>query len=196
LSPPPRLGEGGCFSKASLLWALPAEWQEANQALEYLIRINDRALGPAKSLATTIQKNLETVFPILDHLNASTCPWCPDPCCTTAKVWFDFKDLLFLHLNMGNIPPAQLIKTGEGSCRYLGIKGCKLNRISRPWVCTWYLCPTQTAVLRKNSSQAIQTIRKTFEAVKDGRRKMEEEFIQVTSGKKEWAFFQFLSVHK
>jgi hypothetical protein len=31
--------------------------------------------------------------------------------------------------------------------RYWKPKGCVLPRMSRPWICTWYLCPTQKAIL-------------------------------------------------
>ncbi len=166
------------------LWALPSAWHEANKAIDHLIRIYDKQLETAKSLAITVQKNIETISPILDQLNSLTCPWCPDPCCITTKIWFDFKDLVFLHLNGLDIPSAQLIKNIKGSsCHYKSSKGCTLNRINRPWVCTWYLCPTQTAILRKNDHQAGNKISTTFKRIKDSRRTMEEKFIQITSGK-------------
>ncbi len=167
----------------ALLWASPSAWQEANQTLDHLIQMYDIKLKTAKSLARSVRKNLESIFPILDQVNALTCPWCPDTCCIAAKIWFDFKDLVFLHLNGLTIPSAQPIKSLKDSCRYLGPKGCTLNRTSRPWICTWYLCPTQTAILRKNTPQSEKKISKAFKAVKDSYRKMEWEFIQVTSGK-------------
>ncbi len=165
------------------LWALPSVWQEANQTLDHLMQIYGTGLETAKSLARSVRKNLALIFPILDQMNALTCPWCPDPCCITAKVWFDFKDLVFLHLSGIDIPTAQLIRNLKDSCRYLGLNGCTLNRTSRPWVCTWYLCPTQTAILRKNAYQAGNQISTAFKKIKDNRRTMEEKFIQITSGK-------------
>ena len=91
-------------------------------------------------------------FPLLDELCMATCTYCPDPCCFSAYAWFDFRDLLFAHLNGLAVPPAQLMTDRKMICRYLGVRGCTLERISRPWICTWYLCPAQLGALRADAA--------------------------------------------
>jgi hypothetical protein len=110
-----------------------------------------------------------------------TCPWCPDHCCLTAKVWFDFKDLLFLHLNGHQIPPAQLLSNLKETCAYWRPNGCKLPRIARPWVCTWYLCPTQTANLLQKPKSVRHNFSRAIQDIKTARKKMESEFIRIVS---------------
>lgn len=162
-------------------WGSTTMWREVNQSVDHLIRLHRLKLDRAVALALRVQIRLESIFSILDELCAVTCPWCPDPCCMKAKIWVDFQDLLFLHLCGQQIPPSQLLKDLKKTCRYLGLRGCTLPRITRPWVCTWYLCPSQVANLRKKSRSVQDTFSQAIQAIKAGRKEMEAEFIRVVS---------------
>ncbi len=163
-------------------WRSPAEWDEANKTIRDLIRFYRPELDTAVKLARGIQAGLESVFPILDELCAATCPWCPDSCCLRAKVWIDFRDLLFLHLSGQEIPLAQLMRDlKKETCQYLGHKGCALPRMSRPWVCAWYVCPPQMTRLRKKAAPVREKFDQTVQAIKNGRKEMEDEFVRVVS---------------
>ena len=122
---------------------------------------------------------LETLFDLNDHLAALTCFSCQDSCCTKAKVWLNFQDLLFLHLLRAPLPLGQLRADLKEVCRFLGEKGCTLPRLCRPWICTWYLCPAQTNLLRKLPTEVQMGFEKAVREVKEGRREMEEEFVRV-----------------
>jgi len=154
------------FYRIEPLWGDTDTWKTANRNLEYLIRRH----GPNMNRAV-----------LLDDLCAVTCPWCPDNCCLTATVWIDFKDLLFLHLNGHEIPPSQLLADLKETCRYWGPRGCMLPRIARPWVCTWYLCPTQKANLRQKPKSVQDLFSRAVQAIKTGRKEMESEFIRIVS---------------
>ena len=162
-------------------WGSDAAWGAANRSLDSLIQRNRMTLGSVVILAQKVQARLVSFFALLDDLCRVTCPWCPDPYCLAARVWIDFKDLLFLHLAGHSIPPEQLLSDFKESCRYLGPRGCKLPRISRPWVCTWYLCPTQKAILRRKSRHTRDKFSSLIQAVKICRTEMEAEFIRVVS---------------
>jgi hypothetical protein len=162
-------------------WNSMATWQEANRSLNFLIQNKLSELDRAMSLAQKVQDQLASIFSILDDLCKATCPWCPDPCCLTAKVWIDFKDLLFLHLGRHQIPPAQLLPNLKKVCRYWSLKGCVLPRMSRPWVCIWYLCPTQQANLRQKARHTQDKFSRLIQAVKACRTEMEAEFIRIVS---------------
>lgn len=162
-------------------WSMTLRWEEANQSLERLLRLHRSKLALAGVFARDVQAQLESIFPVLDDLCASTCPWCPDPCCLSAKVWIDFKDLLFFHLRGHKIPPGQLLANVKQICRYASLKGCTLARVTRPWVCSWYLCPTQKAVLRNKPRSVQGKFYQTVQAIKSGRENMETAFIRVVS---------------
>lgn len=169
------------FPTVSPPWGMTVAWEEANQSLDHLIQLHRSKLVQADVFARKVQARLESIFSVLDNLCASTCPWCPDPCCLSAKVWIDFQDLLFLHLRGQKIPPAQPLADLKETCRYDSLKGCTLTRITRPWTCTWYLCPTQTAILRKKLRSAQGKFYTTIQAIKSGRKKMETAFIRAVS---------------
>jgi len=162
-------------------WNSLSVWQEANRSFNFLVQKNRSELNRAMALAQEIQNRFVSIFALLDDLCQATCPWCPDPCCLTAKVWIDFKDLLFLHLGGHQIPPKQLMANLRKVCRYWSLKGCVLPRITRPWVCTWYLCPTQKANLRQKPSYTQNKFSRLIQAIKDYRTEMEAEFIRVVS---------------
>jgi hypothetical protein len=162
-------------------WNSIASWQEANQSLHFLIKRNLTELDRAITLAYKVEIRLTSIFSILDDLCIVTCPWCPDPCCLTAKVWIDFKDLLFLHLGGHQVPPAQLLSDLKKVCRFWSLKGCVLPRMSRPWVCTWYLCPTQKANLCQKACHTQDEFNRLIQAVKVCRTEMEAEFVRVVS---------------
>ena len=155
------------------------EWNDANRKVSRMIRYYRKDLNPVFSLAREVQDSLESIFPILDDLCRVTCPWCPNPCCLAAKVWIDFKDLLFLHLRRLYIPSAPLLRNFNDVCRYAGPRGCILPRISRPWICTWYLCPTQKANFFKKPYAVQNHFHQVIQGIKTGRREMEAEFIKV-----------------
>jgi hypothetical protein len=118
---------------------------------------------------------------MLEDLCLATCTHCTDPCCLKAYAWFDLKDLLFFHLNKLAIPPAQLMTDRKMTCRYLGVRGCTLERISRPWICTWYLCPTQVRVLRGDADRGKEVLfQRTATKIRVLRKEMERVFIEET----------------
>jgi hypothetical protein len=162
-------------------WASRKSWQAANQAIDYHCRLYPADLELSKILAQRIELCLNSVFKILDDLCKDSCPWCPEPCCLSASVWFDFKDLLFLHFNQKPIPPCQPKWDLKSPCCYLGSRGCRLPRIARPWICTWYLCPTQTAKLRKDYPAKRELLKQAFARIKADRILLEREFIQMVS---------------
>jgi len=133
------------------------------------------------SFAQKAKHHLGSIFSFLHELCVDSCPWCPEPCCLKASVWFDFKDLLFLHFNQQPIPPAQPKANLSMPCRYLGPRGCRLPRLTRPWICTWYLCPTQTAKLRNGQQAKRELLNQAMAQIKSERNLLENEFIRVIS---------------
>lgn len=163
-------------------WSDPGAWQRVNGALS-VIKADfapdlSEARGPAGRLAELLGRAMDPFH----RLCQATCIHCFDPCCLKAKVWFDLWDLVFLHLTDRDPPPGQPIRNLRGeTCRYLSHRGCRLDRFSRPWICTWYLCPTQTARLR--GERVPSTLSGVIQEMKAVRKEMAARFESVVGRK-------------
>jgi len=161
-------------------WNSPALWQAASAGLAISLMRNQAAIGAARDHAEQLRHSLEQTFPIMEGLCRQTCPTCTDICCRRAWVWIDFKDLLFLHL--AGIPPpeAQLLRRQGDRCRYAGSDGCRLERIQRPFVCTWYVCPDQSRLLAAHLLEK-QRLSSLLNQIKKQRGSMEDAFIRAVA---------------
>jgi hypothetical protein len=166
-------------------WKNTASWCKANHTVAFLIDRHGNHLHETINVARNLYGKMISLFPLLEELCRATCTYCPDPCCFSAYAWFDFKDLLFTHLNGLAMPPAQLMTNRKMICRYLGVRGCTLERISRPWICSWYLCPAQKGVLRADVACGKKSFfHETATKIRDVRKKMETAFINETRSKR------------
>jgi len=161
-------------------WGESAQWSAANASIEHSLQRHRHALTPSRQLAHELRVELNILFHPMEALCQTTCPFCNDICCRRACVWIDFKDLLFLHLADIQPPSQQLLAERGERCRYSGPAGCRLERIGRPFVCTWYLCPAQTARLLKIPDQK-KRIADSLQRIKYLRNEMETAFIQVVA---------------
>lgn len=162
-------------------WGAPEDWAEATRAMEHLVHRRRDVLSGARAHARSASEALKRAFPLLDTLCRSTCPWCPEPCCLHAPVYADFRDLLLLALTREGFPPGQLRRRFSDPCRFLTSKGCALPRTQRPWVCTWYLCATQRALLRTRVASGGGALLDDLAWVGRERRQMEEAFVQAVT---------------
>ncbi len=158
-------------------WRDPDAWTRAVDALEHLVRTREASLLAARALAVETQAGLERVFPLLDALCRETCSRCPAPCCLHAAVYADFRDLLFFSLTGTKPPETQLRRSIGDTCRFLSNRGCRLPRLQRPWICTWYLCADQQALLDSWPDGPRQDLREGLERIRGGRKRMEEAFL-------------------
>lgn len=168
-------------NRASLIpWGSEGLWQEVNASVRHLVLKRSDELKKAKALAHLILMEMMDVFAEMDRLCAATCPSCKEPCCVVATLWYDFKDLIFLHLNDISIARAQPLNQYGDTCRYLGKKGCILKREARPWICTYYICPSQTYLFRRQNRQFYREFDGKLEAIKNKRKELEDEFVRST----------------
>ena len=162
-------------------WVPGPVWGQVHLSLQHLCTRHQAPLDAARHTARDMQSCLETLFPLLDSLCSQTCPACQTPCCHVATVWFDFKDLVFMHLGGLPLATGQLTRTPEGTCSCCGPTGCRLPRLSRPWTCTWYLCPTQKNLLAGMPGNTLARFETAVAAIKRLRQQLEAEFIGITS---------------
>ena len=163
-------------------WGSIAEWREFHHILSHTISTIAGELKRTRSQAGAIQEQLLTVSDIMAQLSAETCTHCPAVCCLSAKIWADFKDALFWHLSGQAVPLQQTIPHVNQVCRYLGSRGCTLPRLSRPFVCTWYCCPTQVLHMQtRPQSGDWAALRDTLQSIKRNRQKLENTFVKTVS---------------
>jgi hypothetical protein len=161
----------------SVPWNTIASWQEANSSLSTSLKRNRSGLTDCRRHAGHLRHLLEGLFPLMEDLCRQACPDCADICCQRAWVWVDFKDLLFMHLAEIALPPQQLLGKQGDRCRYVGHAGCSLDRLQRPFICTWYLCPAQSRLLDRQPA-GKQHLSQTLEQIKDHRKRIEASYIQ------------------
>lgn len=159
-------------------WSTPDQWKAANDAMTAALGTRRHRFAPIRDLAVQIEARLISLDRFMDDLCAATCPGCMDNCCERATVWYDFKDLLRLHLCADIIPAEQLIPLPKRPCQHLGPMGCALPRNQRPFICTYYLCTAQRQAMMTWAPSHQHYLMNSLMALKSGRNRMEALFIQ------------------
>ena len=153
------------------------QWRESNCALKRLLAIHRPVLARAVSIADGIRQEVEELMPGMQLLCRRTCRFCPEPCCIANTVWFDFNDLLMLHLLDEPIPGQQAATEPGEACPFLGSRGCRLPWSMRPWMCLKYICPAQLAIFKKNGQPEPAALYGRIERIEDQRLRMETEVL-------------------
>ena len=162
-----------------LSWATDETWREAHQTLDFLFGSYGSRMDPVREAARTAGQNLEILFPVFDRISGLVCPTCTKVCCLEARIAFDFRDILFIHALGLDIPPYQLRRSDEESCRYLGVTGCRLPRISRPFICTWYYCAPMLEHYYQFHAKEQRRLTRAMTGAQTCRKIMEECFIMI-----------------
>lgn len=115
----------------------------------------------------------------LSRLCTDTCPACKDVCCTKATVWYDQRDIIVYHLATDSFPDKQVSKSVTGTCCHLRENGCRLPRLERPFICTWYICSGQTVILNRNVSTPGAKVQEQIHQIKEARKKIESLCLQM-----------------
>jgi hypothetical protein len=164
-------------------WQIPGgmpqsrSWTASNCALARLLARHRRRLTKAVSMAVAIRQCIDELLPSMRALRRRTCRFCPEPCCITNTVWFDFRDLLVLHLLNAPLPARQAATDPGENCPFLGCSGCQLPWHIRPWMCVKYLCPTQRKILKRKGRPAPAALYGRIEKIETSRSRMESEVL-------------------
>ncbi len=157
-------------------WGDPDSWADVNQALADFIDNNRSALEFAFAAAEEVRQAFECLNPVWEELCSATCPDCRDICCTASRVWFEFRDLLLIHLLGLKVPPGQTRANLTEGCRYLTPQGCDRPRLNRPWRCSWYLCQAQVDLISARPPKAQRLVSGAIQRVLDNRQLMTDTF--------------------
>ncbi|MDJ0781455.1 MAG: hypothetical protein QNJ22_05755 [Desulfosarcinaceae bacterium] len=135
---------------------------------------------PTRHCARAIAEVMVSLDPPMTALAQATCPDCVDPCCRRATLWYDLADLLAIGFLGLPWPPGQPMRSVGAPCRYLGPGGCRLARLHRPWICTWYLCPRQRSMLNSDLRSEAAAVTSRLAAMKTLRVRLVETFIEAS----------------
>jgi len=97
--------------------------------------------------------------------------------CKRAVVRYDLRDLVFLHLGQNGLPLGQPAPKAGETCSCLGEKGCMVDRLMRPFMCTWYLSPGQMAVVRREKSWREYGLPERLREIQKDRKELEKRFL-------------------
>jgi hypothetical protein len=143
------------------------EWRDHFDAIRKTIANADEAVF--KRLADHIRRLIDELNPLMTTYCSVTCPTCNDRCCEGLKVFFNRTDLIYLAASGEKVVLGQT-RTREGErCRYLGEAGCLLSRRVRPYVCVWFLCEPQVALLGLESARRQRAVTKTLLEIREAR---------------------------
>jgi hypothetical protein len=157
-------------------------WQESNCALARLLAKHRRHIGRAAAMAGEIRRAIDALAPWMAALCSRTCLFCPEPCCISNTVWFDFRDLLYLHLLEEAVPARQALTDSLDACPFLSPRGCRLPWRIRPWMCIQYLCPAQRAVIEKAGQPVSRALFQKIKRTGLNRLRMEAEVVRCIKG--------------
>jgi hypothetical protein len=183
-------------------WATCEEWSQVRLSFLQVEKAAPEQCRRLKKTARSIQEQYERLADVTDLICAQTCVTCMDICCIRAHLWFDFIDLLYLYFDGHEFPESQMykitidktsktkihhlknnnqksrLKKEPAMCCYLTPSGCRLERTIRPFVCTWYVCPTQKKYLQLHGRSGIKKrIDQGLEKLKHHRAALEQQFI-------------------
>jgi hypothetical protein len=165
--------------QTSAPWSSPGQWREALDTLAHLIGRHAGRLGKVQAAARRMEESYLALDGAMERLCLVTCPHCPEVCCGKAWIFYDLRDLLFLSLTGAPQPPGQIVRQLGGPCPHLGKGGCVLERVARPFACTWYLCPAQKGALAGWDQAERDKLRDQLEGVRAARQEMTAAFYEV-----------------
>lgn len=150
------------------------EWQSLTES----VRLSCAELQHSEGLHREVVNRITVLFHAIDremeNLSDTVCSTCVDVCCRRATIWFDRKDLIYIYLLTNDFPPDRVTRTKEGACCFLGDTGCRLPRMHRPFICTWYICPAMRQHLADDllldQIEEVKRLRKQLAAVITGGR--------------------------
>jgi len=141
------------------------QWRELSRKLKDNFAPHDRE--QMQTLAQGVREALLWCDETMDRYCNNTCHGCQDFCCQADGIYFDLPDLIYILTLDNDLPTSQTRAIRGAPCRYLGEEGCILPRMCRPFICTWYLCEPQMALLeaepisfQKQFTAVMQLIRR------------------------------------
>lgn len=88
-------------------------------------------------LALRVRDGIGRIEPFIEEATRSVCPACRKVCCVGKNSYYSYEDLIYalaLGLRM------EKREERDDFCKFLGARGCTIERALRPSGCNWYFC--------------------------------------------------------
>ncbi len=108
--------------------------------IEASFSMSGQALTNVKASAEELAAMIDGVSPFIEEHAASVCPACVRVCCVNRHSYHETQDIVLLYALGSRVPPYQEGIDDSAPCRFLGERGCTVNRRLRPHRCNWYFC--------------------------------------------------------
>ena len=113
-----------------------------------------KAFSRAQQHALEAKDLIEAVGAEIERYTGKVCGSCANVCCINRHSRHDRSDIIFLTA-LGNEVPEDLSRRDETApCRFLGSRGCVLERYQRPYRCTWFFCSSLLDHIAETSGPA------------------------------------------
>lgn len=117
-----------------------------------------------RRLALEIREAYGALSPMIESYTSSVCPDCRQVCCIDRHATHDLADLEFIRLADSDAIPGEPPRSDDKKpCRYLGGRGCVLERWRRPYRCTWYFCEPLLERMRQDDSRRYRKVLEALE---------------------------------
>ena len=105
-------------------------------------------------IADDLKKALTALSPFIQRHTSLVCPACERVCCINRHGYHDATDRLFLSALGTGVPLNETARQDTDPCRFLGERGCTLERWMRPFRCTWYFCEPLLKSMEEDGERA------------------------------------------
>lgn len=127
--------------------------------------------------AADVRDLLETISLDIERYTATACTDCSSVCCSHRHSRYDRSDSIFLAALGLDVPEYDSDTEETAPCRFLGAKGCVLQRSLRPYRCTWFFCtPLLDHIIMTSDPSAYRRFMSALRAITEKRIRMLDEF--------------------
>ncbi len=123
-------------------------------------------------IAAELRSLFNAISPFFEKHTSKVCPFCKKVCCIKKHGQYNEEDIIVLTALNIDIPSFKLEGEDTAPCRFLTGKGCSLQRLIRPFQCTWYFCEPLHGSMLEDSSMTYNEFIDNFKKLVEIRRKL------------------------
>jgi hypothetical protein len=154
--------------------------KEIAEHIQHIMDVRRGELLRVAHYARLLKEETERVNGFIQFNTLAVCPACEKVCCINRHGYYDHQDLIYVSA-LGLQRPVY----GEGindtdPCQFLSEHGCSRERSERPFRCNWYFCDILLAHMEQGPAKPYREFIGHFQGIIETRRKMIEEFSEIT----------------
>lgn len=155
-----------------LTWRDGRRWQHAAELLAAWLKENKTTAGILRRHSELVRSGIAAIDPFIEQLTTAVCPKCLEVCCRWENCRYDAMDLVYL-LTMGTAAPVYTEGLpDQGPCLYLASLGCTIERIKRPFRCTWHFCAALVTHMAQRPQKPVRSFSIRFQEIQAIRQEM------------------------